>query len=252
MICFCVGAQRTGSTLLTRMLNSHSEVAAPYEIPVPKFSLGTEQESLMLDKVMQICDLIGADAKEAIDQPLSFFSQILAFERKSILVAKEPANSFHLPRLRIEFGDVPLIHIVRDVRFVMESKALKSIQHTPQSIADMWYNHNHNIMKYKDLFSRYVRIRYEDLVSKPEEALTSLLSFLGLEYEAGMEEYWNFAHSDQKLKLWDRKSPEKSTWAQDIESGTINQSSIEPSKEVQSVYERLLVLQQYNAHFGYS
>ncbi|PCI63683.1 MAG: hypothetical protein COB37_04450 [Kordiimonadales bacterium] len=72
---FCVSAPRAGSTLLTRMLDSHSQIAAPYEIPVAKFFFGTQSENLRLDKVIQICESLGVDISRAIEDPHFYFQR---------------------------------------------------------------------------------------------------------------------------------------------------------------------------------
>jgi len=247
----CVCSPRSGSTLLTRMLNSHSKIAAPYEIPVAKLFFGTDTENLSLDKTIQISQLLKIDVSRAVSEPGFLFQEILKAEGKDGLVVKEPANALHLPRLRISLGDVPLIWIARDVRQVMQSKALKSSKINLSGAASLWLRHNREINKYRRLFSKVLLVRYEELVEQPEKLLERTVGWMGYQYEPGMEEYWNFEHSDNKLSLWDGREPEKSTWAKEIGEGKINKNYKEPSEEVLKIYEGSPALKAMNERLGY-
>lgn len=237
--------------MLTRMLNSHSKIAAPYEIPVAQMFFGTDKENLLLDKTIQICELLEIDVKRGVAEPDFLFESILAAENKDTLVVKEPSNAMHLPRIRALFGDVPLVWIVRDVRQMMQSKAFRSSGVGQVEAARRWFRHNSQIQKYSRLFSRIVRIKYEDLVAEPQKELHSLIDWMGFEFEPDMEEFWRFEHSDHKLALWDGNKPEESTWAKELTEGRINQNYKAPPPDVLKIYNSSPNLMRLNRQLGY-
>ncbi len=248
---FCVTSPRSGSTLLTRILNCHSEIASPFEIPIARYFYGLPKESLAIDKTLQICDFYGIDAKRTLEESEYLFNEVLEKEGKSALVVKEPSNTLHLPRIRAEFGAIPVIHIVRDVRQVMGSKAMHSSGFDPEVAANRWFSHNMAVVKYRRLFPQVHTLRYENLTANPEQEIRTLLRFMGYAYEDGMTEYWNFEHTDQKLKMWDGVGPEKSLWAKELSKNRI-QAKVRPiSDEVARIYERSPRLKQLNEAFGY-
>ena len=248
---FCVSAPRSGSTLLTRILNCHSEIAAPFEIPVARYRFGADNENLAIDKTLQIAQLVGADLCRAIEDSSYLFDKIRFFEKKRLLIVKEPANSLHLGRIRADFGEVPMVHIVRDVRQVMSSDVFQRENLTLKQVAMMWQNFNWNILRYRHYFPKFHILRYEDLTTNPEKQISKLLDFLGLTFEAGMIEYWNFSHSDEKLALWEGQRPDESPWAQGLKATNIKRKFRKPSADVHQLYNALAPVKQMNELLGY-
>ena len=171
--------------------------------------------------------------------------------KKRILVVKEPSNAEHILRVRCDFGPVPVIHIVRDVRQMMLSKALETIKMSPAQRARLWFTNNTQIMKYKHYFPHYHFMRYEDLTADPEKEIRQLLKFLKLDFSEGMLEYWNHEHSDEKLALWDGKKPANSPWAVGLNRKSIAPSRVEVPSKIQELYESSPLLVKLNKHFGY-
>ncbi|TNE63224.1 MAG: sulfotransferase [Alphaproteobacteria bacterium] len=248
---FCACTQRSGSTLLTRILNGHSKIAAPFEIPTTPYFLGSNLENKCLDKALQISKLIGIDPKMAIEDQMGFFRAIADYENKEALVIKQPANSRHLLRFFIDFGDVPLIHIVRDVRQVCQSKALLQDQGSHIEAIRYWFRHNEEIQKYSKYFSRVFRLRYEDLVSEPEATMRQLLDFMGYQFEDSMIDYWNNDHSDDKVAMWDGMKPKRNVWSKELYKGKIEGKFREPQPEVLQLYAGSPRLRAMNEGFGY-
>ncbi|PCI63682.1 MAG: hypothetical protein COB37_04445 [Kordiimonadales bacterium] len=96
-----------------------------------------------------------------------------------------------------------------------------------------------------------VTIRYEDLVQNPKQVLTKVLSVLGFEYEEGMQEFWNFEHSDDKLTLWDGRKPAQSAWAKDLGEKKIKNTVSAPSEDILKIYNNSPGLRKLNERFGY-
>nr|WP_281500645.1 sulfotransferase [Kordiimonas marina] len=248
---FCTCAQRSGSTLLTRILDSHSRIAAPFEIPMAGYYLNTSDQNVGLDKIIKISKLIGVPPTLALDDPKRFFAAILAHEGKETLVVKEPTNTRHLPRIFMDFGDVPLIHIVRDVRQVGQSEALIRAYGSAKRAMMLWLQYNLDAVKYHSYFSRAYLMHYEALTARPEQTIKDLVTYMGHEFEPAMLDYWLHDHSDDKLTLWDGMKPSETEWARDLYQGKIAAKVREPSAEVLEIYETTPQMRSVNERFGY-
>jgi hypothetical protein len=233
-------------------LNCHPEIAAPFEIPIARYHFGQPNENLMIDKTLQIAGLVDACAKTSIEDSKYLFSKIRAYEQKKTLVVKEPSNSNHVMRIRTDFGPVPMIHIVRDVRQMMASKAFEASKIAYTQAARLWYDSNLNIIKYRHYFPDYFFLRYEDLTANPEGEIRRLLHFMGKEYVPGMLEYWNYEHSDEKLSLWDGKTPDSSPWAEGLGTRNIEPREAALKPEIMDFYQKSSGLLWLNGQFGYS
>jgi Sulfotransferase family len=98
-LAFIVCSPRTGSTLLTRVLDSHSAIASPCEIPIPKHFRGDPSERLVADKLREICRFYQADFPRAWSDFDSLIEKILEYEQKELLVIKYPRHALFLELL---------------------------------------------------------------------------------------------------------------------------------------------------------
>lgn len=75
------------------------------------------------------------------------------------------------------------------------NKMGKNNPHSIPKIADLWWSTNNEILDFVDaLACQKIAIRYRDLVQHPQAVLTHVLGQLGLDYEPGIEHFWNFQH----------------------------------------------------------
>lgn len=92
--------------------------------------------------------------------------------------------------------DVRVIHLVRDVRGVVNSTLKYSPKLSAQAAAQRWVNGNKNIERQLRLLpeDRSLRIRYEDLCQEVPQTLEILHRFCGVESGLFVEDFWSVPH----------------------------------------------------------
>lgn len=199
------GSGRSGTTLLSAMLNAHPSLFCGDE-----FGLLTESK-FSLDKIANIYDYNKKDLISMVKstknriQFLEVFMRDIMYQKNiKNLVTKDPGYIFNLDESLILFPNLKFIHICRDGRDVAVSmrknakdigirydahyddQGLLSIQYC----AKVWRTFINTYRRY-DKDSRCYLIKYEDLVTNPEYSLKNLCQFLNLEYNSSMLEFNN-------------------------------------------------------------
>ena len=249
-LCFIVCAPRSGSTMLSRMFNAHPDVAAPFEIGIPSIFLNSGKESAVLAKTVKICELIGIEPRKTLHDPQYFLEGIRAFENKTCVLCKDPRHAVYLPRIRCEFGDVPLIHLIRDVRHVCQSGFMRE---RPMKAMRQWYIHHTQILKYGPLFSNVLRVKYEDILTSPREELTRLCDGLGVEFDEQMLKFWEVTHHDDDLELWDGKTAADVGFHDNLFEGRLITERVEADvpERVERLLDKAPPIRALNEDFGY-
>ena len=116
---------------------------------------------------------------------------------------KTPIYVLSIPLLARIFPDARFVHIIRDGRDVALSYL--SVPWGPATIwqaARKWSRHvTAGRMAGRELGStRYMEVRYEDLVKEPAQVLTRVCEFTDLPFESGMLEF----HKDAKGRIQSR------------------------------------------------
>lgn len=112
---------------------------------------------------------------------LSFIS-IFKKERPICIIDKNPVYSWLIPILLDLIPNAKFIHLIRDPRGCVNS-TIKFRTLSTKSVAESWSTNNYYIEKYKALREHsFFTLHYEDLIRKPEESMTELSHFLGLEF----------------------------------------------------------------------
>lgn len=209
---FIVGCPRSGTTLLQRILDAHSEVAIAPEthfmrrfwlnrsrygdlnadenfrqlvddiIAAPEFSdYGLQQDEVR--GAMASCERTIADV----------FATLLLTIRDSrearIVGEKTPNHVFFIDQIKTFFPSAHFVHIVRDPRSVINSwSRLPWTSGTAWQDAVRWRRHIRAADKYSG--ASLETIRYEDLVCQPVQSVQRLCQRLGIKYEPGMLNYW--------------------------------------------------------------
>lgn len=163
---FIVGMPRSGTTLLERMLASHPEI----------IGLGERDD---------IEAAIGVPSDEAADQITGQWTP-----GASRYVDKTPHNFLHLATIHRVFPDAQVIHIERDAIDTCWSCYTKDF-HASHDYARTFLGLAHHY-QFQARFTRecaeelgvkLARVRYEDLVRRPEAELRRLLAFLDLPFD---------------------------------------------------------------------
>lgn len=210
---YIIGIRRTGSTLLTQLLNRHSKIKAIPEVPIflffsnrynainKKNQLLEKQVSEYL-KIIQILrpkkevDLLtqlnfnGIDYTSYIDFMTKIFGMFNIQEKtgsKDLYVDKNPQYSLFIDEIRKYDRHAKFILLVRDPRDNILSWKNKS----NSKIRNVFFN----AFKYRFIHEKmnshlnkeYVHLlKYEDLVENQEFHLTTLCKFLHVDLENAM------------------------------------------------------------------
>jgi len=116
-----------------------------------------------------------------------FAEVVLELTRARVFVdaSKERMRPLHLFRLLGPAMDVRVIHLVRDVRGVVESaiRRAKKPGLDPESAARNWAGTNAIILRNLDAIppERRITVRYEDLCRDPDATLAGLFGFCGVD-----------------------------------------------------------------------
>ena len=214
---FIVGANRSGTTLFRLILNRHSEIAIPdelsyfrgpffragkghwrgdqirrdqYERFVTRFIRNTAETVHPLDADELLQNLISREHPD-LRTPYEFvLSSWAAAHGKECWGEKTPGNLFHAPVIREMFPDARFVYMVRDPRAGTSSMQQASI--FGEDIVINTLNRLHYMTAGLRLLentvpegSRYL-LRYEDLITEPEQTLRSICRFLDIEFEPAM------------------------------------------------------------------
>ena len=160
---FIVGCGHSGTSLLLTILGSHSRI---YDIPF---------ESYMAMK-----------DKEEIEYLMKYFDKSAIAEGKVRWVEKTPKHITCIKRL-LEFSSQPsIIIILRDGRDVACS--IKERNNDFEKGVRRWIDDNKKGEEYWKYPNVYV-LKYENIISDFNGTITSLLSFLGENFEPSMRDY---------------------------------------------------------------
>lgn len=215
---FVIGCQRSGTTLLRLMLNSHSEIAIPEEgtfwMPLLRrygrhqgrgiggIELETCLRYVIKNRQFQLWQF---DPEETVRKLKSYrrcsLSQIVAtfYEdyarsvKKNNWGDKTPSFFRMVPLLAGLFPEAKFIHVVRDGRDVYLS--WRKLNPARKNVAVAAMEWRYKTMKAEmDLdrigAKRTFQIRYEDLVRHPQSSLERACEFLRVEFEPAMLEFW--------------------------------------------------------------
>jgi hypothetical protein len=213
---FVFGSPRSGTTLLAQCLNNHSDIVIPHEtsfiIPMAfvfssirdpnlgkeiivklithsydfQTSIGEYLNEEKVSKIINDCDYHPAQILN------SLYAELARSAGKKIAGDKSPNDLLNLNALVSQGGlddvNIKIIHIVRDIRDVMVSlNKVKWLKDMALSFPRFWSNSNlylHSL--YKDQKSRYLLIRYEDMVYEPEHIFNKICRFLEVDFQQGM------------------------------------------------------------------
>ena len=229
---FVVGAQRSGTTMLRLMLNSHPRLAVPFEsgfIPVFFRRLAeygdlaepSNAERLLKDiclhpKVQKgglvpdpgaVLSRRTATYRELVD---AIFSEYAQRKGKARWGDKTPAYITEIDALLQIFPCCRLIHMVRDGRDVALSLGGISwgSRHIPR-VAEDWRWKTMLAHKIGSVLGeRFLEVRFEDLVHDSERELRRICEFLGEPFDPAILEYAARAESEMPADSmqWHRTS----------------------------------------------
>lgn len=209
---FIFGCPRSGTSLLTRILDCHPRIAIPFESHFYNtfYPWLSDYGDLHLKANYQrlIDDVLSTEvmrdwnpppqreqvltAIEQFDFPgivQGFMSAWTQAQGKQRWGEKTPAHVFYWPEILRDFPNLQVLHIVRDGRDVALSwqKARFGPKHI-YPLAQKWVNYLETVEQLRAQLddNQFLAIRYEELLSQPEKVTQEVCTFLGEEFDPNM------------------------------------------------------------------
>ncbi len=265
---FLLCTPRSGSTLLQRMLGSHSEVFTHPEphLLTPLYYLGyyNTVDKAPYDHInaaaalREFTDELPGGEEDYLDALRAYastlYERVLTPSGKPRFLDKTPAYGLIAPFIA---------RLYPRARFVVLTRHPLAITH---SVANSFFNGDYSAAAQSSPIARqyvpalaefmrtteapFVHVRYEDLVENPEEQMRRVLTHLNLPYEPGVITYGDSPHLSKSygdpMNVERHRAPVTSslhTWAKDLNARP------EALKEVTAELDALLDLDLQT--FGY-
>lgn len=191
---FLVGCQRSGTTMLRLVLDSHSRI-----------SCGPETRFLAdMERIVGVdwprLSRYGFTKDEWLARMAHFFggfqSEYAARRGKERWADKTPMYALNIPLIAAMFPDSQIVHVIRDGRDVAVSHRKRFGYKSSLNSARKWPRYICEARRAGATLpqSRYYEIRYEALVKDSEKSLRALLEWLGEGWEPDLLEYGQKKH----------------------------------------------------------
>jgi len=209
---FIFGSPRSGTSLLSRMVDSHEQLVVPNESLIFKMFSSfidcygdlsqLENQSVLLQDIL-------ATRVIRYWQPKPDFETVLGLIKRpgfaGVIEAlicstatgkdlkawgeKSPGHVFYWNEIKREFPEAKVIHIVRDGRDVASS--IINARMGPKTYcaaAQMWRDYLAQIETIKQdcAADQFVEVRYESLLATPQDNLQKICDLLGVSYSESM------------------------------------------------------------------
>jgi len=271
-IFFITGRIRSGTTLLNRILNNHSDIFIPQESPYI-MHLYTKYNNITTwneNKILSFYDDLWKEIRvtqfwklDRVKDELK--KELLALGNKANFVSlcdvvfkvqaknrgdqqafiwgdKNPSYALYLNELRKAFPNAKFILLVRDARSNILSCQNASFDFNDVAIlAERW---NYFIKKINQFHKKNPQhsliVKYEDLLQQGEQTLKDICKFLGISYQ---NQLLDFHKKDEKLESW------KKFYNRPLEADKVLKWKKEMIKENIQVTEQ--ISRKWLKHHGY-
>jgi tetratricopeptide (TPR) repeat protein len=183
---FVTGLPRTGTTLVERILSSHSQLESAGETFFMQLALQTElklQRAIDAASIQQALQLSPAAIAQRYRSSVQY-----RLHGKPWFIDKLPENYLYLGFIARAFPQAKLIHLRRhplDACFALFKQSYFRYAYRLDDLARYYVAYD-RLMKHwrKVLGDRLVEVHYEDLSLQPDTTIDTLLDTLGLSREA--------------------------------------------------------------------
>lgn len=215
---FIIGSGRSGNTLLRAVLTGHSDVAIPPESYVLAKAIRRFRAYSFLDWPLLVRIVLAEfeyhDQFESWDlslrsvyEPLSQLPEekcdlaliLDEIYRRYMSVHmpnakrwgdKTPMNTAHLHWIDRVFPQAKYVHMLRDGRDVVSSYVQAGLYSSVEEAGQRWRRSVTMARRFGERFpDRYLEVRYENLVRRPEREVRRVCEFLGIEFRKDMLQF---------------------------------------------------------------
>lgn len=216
--CFLIATERSGSNLITSLMNAHSRISGPPPTHLFRLFANNREnygdlqrdeawEALIEDVVLNFeCQLgswstsvSGAELRRrATERNVAellhiVYTQEAEHDGASHVFVKENHTWSFAPFLLAHFPECSFVLLTRDPRDVASSWVLTDVM--PGGVAEAvktWTEDQRGALDVRDQLDdagRVLLVRYEELLENPKHVLAGLVQHLGLSYEEGMLDF---------------------------------------------------------------
>jgi len=222
---FVISSSRSGSTLLRVMLAGNPALFAPPELELMNYHSMEGQPENYQGLIRSLMAIFGWDAAAASEQVEQMIRENWSVKKvyqylqqaipNQLLVEKTPSYSFNksiLERIDAEFDEPLFIHLVRHPYGMINSKKnarldllrgeLETYFQSGQELAEFeWVLANQNCEEFLETIGshRFIQVKYEDLVTQPEETAKAIAETIGIHFHPAMLE----PYADQATRMTD-------------------------------------------------
>lgn len=214
---FLVGAERSGTTLLRLMLDSHPQLSWCYEFEYSVDLVSNDSGWPVLEDYYKwlathrIFQAANFEIDYNLDYPQLVNSFLLQRKNRDEKPLVGATVHRHFDRLLKIWPDAKFIHIVRDGRDVARSCIGMGWAGNVWTGIERWIEAENLWANMKQSLSedRKVEITYESLISQPDTTLKQLCNFMGVAFEPQMLNYHETSTYDfpnpKLLNQWQHK-----------------------------------------------
>ena len=245
---FLVGFPRSGTTLLDTILRSHSKIKVLEEKPI----LLNLRHEFFKNKNNKLTNLLKITESEKDYIRENYLKKIIINKQdeKKIIIDKLPLSIIELGFIKIIFPNSKIILAMRHPCDVITSCFFTSFKINDSMINFLtiddtidFYNSVFSLFEVyeKELNFEYIITKYENIVNNFKYEITTLLKFLGLEYETKIEKFYLTALNRSKI----------STPSYNQVINPLYQSSIGRWKNYEKISKHKTKLRKWILKYGY-
>ncbi|MEP7242818.1 MAG: sulfotransferase [Gammaproteobacteria bacterium] len=189
---FIVGLPRTGTTLVDRILSSHSEVSSLGEInDLPLALTRAADEAPRTPGVAKESSLQRTSQADFAALGADYLRRIAGYGAgKAFLIDKTPLNFLHIGLIRLSMPTAKILHLSRhplDSGYAMYKTLFRAGYPFSYDLSDVgrYYLAYHRLMDHwrSHLPEGFLDVHYEDLVRDPEVQSRRIVDWCGLEWQ---------------------------------------------------------------------
>jgi hypothetical protein len=215
---FVLCSERSGSTLLRALLDSHSQIHAPHELHLRGLTVDVP---VLAGRAM--ADL-GLDARDLEDILWDRLLHIrLLASGKQLIVDKTPHNVHAWRRIKNAWPEAKFLLLYRHPQRVFESWSKARPKDDPGKLARRVTRNMTDLAAAAEHVTG-LEIRYERLTREPEAVTREICAYVGVPWEPQMLEYG----TKESERSFERGLGD---WSENIRSGTIRPDKPLPTRD---------------------